>query len=174
MERNAIESIFLNGPKRADIYWFIHVETLDEPYTTEYKVNVLAEDDVVKITFRLGFRVGPRINLFFRQVVEEMVKNREVDVTSRYESLHRKQITGDFKFIIFESYLSYNNDLPLYERIIMKAYFFLKKFSLSKSRWFRLESNNVLVEKMPLVIRPVENVNLVRSSQRTPASVEHH
>jgi KUP system potassium uptake protein len=170
VEKNAIESILANGPKRADIYWFIHVETLDDPYTTQYTVNVLAPEDVIKITFRLGFRVEPRISLFFRQVLEEMVQQKEVDITSRYESLHRKRITGDFQFILFESFLSYNNQLPFRERIVMKGYFFLKRFTLSNFRWFRLESNNVRVEKMPLVIRPVENVKLERVSRNTTTS----
>ncbi len=162
VEKNAIDSIFLRGPKRADIYWFIHVETLDDPYTTEYKVNVLAPEDVIKITFRLGFRVEPRINLFFRQVLEEMVQQKEVDITSRYESLHRQQITGDFQFIIFESFLSYENDLPFFERVVMKGYFFLKRFTPAKTSWFRLESNNIRLEKMPLVIQPAEKIKLVR------------
>ena len=78
-----IYSIFQKRPKRADIYWFVHVDTLDDPYTMEYRVDVLAEDDVIKVTFRLGFRVEQRINLFFRRVIEDMVKNREVDITSR-------------------------------------------------------------------------------------------
>ncbi len=167
VEKNVIESIFLNGPKRADIYWFIHVETLDDPYTKEYKMSVLAAEDVIKITFRLGFRVEPSINLFFRQVLEDIVQKKEVDITSRYESLHRKRITGDFRFIIFKPFLSYDNDLPLMDRVIMKGYFFLTQFTLSKPSWFRLEANRVDVEKVPLVIRPLSEMELIRVSAET-------
>ncbi len=98
VESTIIYSIFQKRPKRADIYWFVHVETTDEPYTMEYKVDILAPDDLVKIDFRLGFRVAPRINLFFRKVLEEMVKNKEVDITSRYESLSKQNVIGDFRF----------------------------------------------------------------------------
>lgn len=157
-----IYSIFQKRPKRADIYWFVHVDTLDDPYTMEYRVDVLAEDDVIKVTFRLGFRVEQRINLFFRRVIEDMVKNREVDITSRYESLSRQNMTGDFRFVVLERFLSYENELPYFERIVMKAYFFIKDFTTSEDKWFGLDSSSVEIEKVPLVIRSAENVKLKR------------
>ncbi|WP_247236846.1 KUP/HAK/KT family potassium transporter [Telluribacter sp. SYSU D00476] len=162
IESKIIYSIFQKRPKRADIYWFVHVETTDDPYTMEYKVNVIAEDDVIKVTFRLGFRVEQRINMFFRRVIEDMVKNKEVDITSRYESLNRHNITGDFRFVVLERFLSVENDLPFFERLVMKAYFGIKSITTSEDKWFGLESSSVKVEKVPLVIRPIENVKLKR------------
>ena len=162
IESKIIYSIFQKRPKRADIYWFVHVETTDDPYTMEYKVNVIAEDDVIKVTFRLGFRVEQRINMFFRRVIEDMVKNKEVDITSRYESLNRHNITGDFRFVVLERFLSVENDLPFFERLVMKAYFAIKTITTSEDKWFGLESSSVKVEKVPLVIRPIENVKLKR------------
>ncbi|HEV7348876.1 KUP/HAK/KT family potassium transporter [Telluribacter sp.] len=162
IESKIIYSIFQKRPKRADIYWFVHVDTTDDPYTMEYKVNVIAEDDVIKVTFRLGFRVEQRINLFFKKVIEDMVKNREVDITSRYESLSRHNVTGDFRFVVLERFLSVENDLPFFEQLVMKAYFALKGITTAEDKWFRLESSSVKVEKVPLVIRPIENVKLKR------------
>jgi KUP system potassium uptake protein len=162
IETKVIYSIFQKRPKRADIYWFVHVDTLDDPYTMEYKVDVLEEDDVIKVTFRLGFRVEQRINLFFRKVIEDMVKNKEVDITSRYESLSRQNMTGDFRFVVLERFLSFENELPFFEQIIMKAYFFIKEFTTSEDKWFGLDSSSVKVEKVPLVIRPAENIKLRR------------
>ncbi len=162
IETKVIYSIFQKRPKRADIYWFVHVDTLDDPYTTDYRVDVLEDDDVIKVTFRLGFRVEQRINLFFRRVIEDMVKNREVDITSRYESLSRQNVTGDFRFVVLERFLSYENDLPYFEQVVMKAYFFIKEFTTSEDKWFGLDSSSVKVEKVPLVIRPAENVKLRR------------
>ncbi|RYZ70948.1 MAG: potassium transporter Kup, partial [Proteobacteria bacterium] len=155
-------SIFQKRPKRADIYWFIHVDTTDDPYTMEYKVNTIAPDDVYKVTFRLGFRIEQRINLFFRRVIEDMVKNKEVDITSRYESLSRQNVIGDFRFVVLEKFLSFENDLPMRERIVMDVYFFVKNFTTPEDRWFGLDSSAVKIEKVPLVIRPVENVKLKR------------
>jgi KUP system potassium uptake protein len=162
IESKIIYSIFQKRPKRADIFWFVHVDTLDDPYTMEYKVNVIEPDDVIKITFRLGFRVEQKINLYFRRVVEEMVKNGEVDITSRYESLNRQNVIGDFRFVVLEKFLSYDNQLSLYEGLIMKAYFFIKDFTPSEDKWFGLDTSAVKVEKVPLVIRPAENVRLKR------------
>ena len=162
IESKIIYSIFQKRPKRADIYWFVHVDTTDDPYTMEYKVNTIATDDVYKITFRLGFRVEQRINLFFRRVIEDMVKNKEVDITSRYESLSRQNVIGDFRFVVLEKFLSYENDLPFRERVVMDVYFSVKSFTTPEDRWFGLDSSAVKVEKVPLVIRPVENVRLKR------------
>ncbi|TDB64108.1 KUP/HAK/KT family potassium transporter [Arundinibacter roseus] len=162
IETKVIYSIFQKRPKRADIYWFVHVDTLDDPYTMEYKVDVIEPDDVIKVTFRLGFRVEQRINLFFRRVIEDMVKNKEVDITSRYESLSRQNMTGDFRFVVLERFLSFENDLPYFERIVMKAYFFVKDFTTPEDKWFGLDSSSVKIEKVPLVIRPAENVKLKR------------
>ncbi len=162
IESKIIYSIFQKRPKRADIYWFVHVDTTDDPYTMEYKVNTIAPDDCYKVTFRLGFRVEQRINLFFRKVIEDMVKNREVDITSRYESLNRQNVIGDFRFVVLEKFLSFENDLPASERIIMNVYFWVKSFTTPEDRWFGLDSSSVKIEKVPLVIRPVENVKLKR------------
>lgn len=162
IESKIIYSIFQKRPKRADIYWFVHVDTTDDPYTMEYKVNTIASDDCYKVTFRLGFRVEQRINLFFRKVIEDMVKNHEVDVTSRYESLNRQNVIGDFRFVVLEKFLSFENELPTSERIIMNLYFWVKSFTTPEDRWFGLDSSSVKIEKVPLVIRPVENVKLKR------------
>ncbi|RAK02594.1 KUP system potassium uptake protein [Larkinella arboricola] len=162
IESKIIYSIFQKRPKRADIYWFIHVDTTDDPYTMEYKVNTIAPDDVYKVTFRLGFRIEQRINLFFRKVIEDMVKNKEVDITSRYESLSRQNVIGDFRFVVLEKFLSYENDLPFRERFVMDIYFFVKNFTTPEDRWFGLDTSAVKIEKVPLVIRPVVNVKLKR------------
>ncbi len=160
IESKIIYSIFQKRPKRADVYWFVHVDTMDDPYTMEYKVKSCAKDDVYKITFKLGFRVPQKIHLYFRHVLEEMVKKGEVDIRSRYESLNKHNVIGDFRFVVLEKFLSYENDLPLWENIIMKAYFFIKEFTTSEDKWFGLDSSAVKVEKVPLVIRPVEKVEL--------------
>ncbi|ARK10727.1 KUP/HAK/KT family potassium transporter [Fibrivirga algicola] len=162
IESKIIYSIFQKRPKRADIYWFVHVDTTDDPYTMEYKVNTIAPDDAYKITFRLGFRVEQRINLFLRKVIEDMVRHKEVDITSRYESLNRQNVIGDFRFVVLEKFLSFENDLPTFERLIMNAYFSIKAFTTPEDRWFGLDSSSVKVEKVPLVIRPVENISLKR------------
>jgi len=162
IEYKIIHSILNRKPKRADIYWFVHVDTLDDPYTCEYEVQTIIPNEVIRVEFRLGFRVQPKINLMFRKVVEDMVSNKEVNITSRYESLQRNNITGDFEFIVMEKFLSQDNELPFWERVVMKLYFWLKEVSLSEEKGFGLDASNVTVEKFPLVVAPVKGLKLKR------------
>lgn len=162
IESKIIYSIFQKQPKRADVYWFIHVDVMDEPYRMEYKVIELLPGKVIKIDFRLGFRVQPRINIMFRQVVQEMVKNHEVDITSRYQSLNRQNVIGDFRFIVMERFLSIENDLPFYDKYIMDLYFIIKEFGLSEEKAFGLDTSTVLVEKVPMILAPREEIKLQR------------
>ena len=162
IEQKIIYSIFQKRPKRADIYWFIHVDTTDEPYTMEYKVTEVAQDDVFRINFRLGFRVQQRINLYFRKVIEDLVRNKEVDITSRYESLNKQHVTGDFRFVVLEKFLSVENDFPTMEKLVMQAYFYIRQFIASEDQYFGLDTSSVKVEKVPLVIAPVQKVSLTR------------
>ena len=162
IEAAVVQSILENHPKRADIYWLVHVDVVNEPYRMEYKVNILAPEDLIRIDFRLGFRVAPRINLMFEKVVQDLLNSKEVDVTSRYDSLGKQNKIGDFRFVILEKFLSYENELPFYEKIIMDSYFLLKHLSLSDERAFGLDLDNVTLEKIPLIISPVEEIRLKR------------
>jgi KUP system potassium uptake protein len=167
IESKVVYSILQKRPKRADIYWFVHVNVVDEPYEMEYRVREIVKDDIIRVDFYLGFRVAPRINLLFKKVVQDMVKNGEVDITSRYESLNRNNVIGDFKFVLIEKFLSYDNDFPWYQRIILDIYFFLKKISLSEEQAFGLDSSSVKVEQYPMLINPPGELNLTRIKDRS-------
>ncbi|WP_300597129.1 KUP/HAK/KT family potassium transporter [Niabella sp.] len=162
IEHKIIYSILNKKPKRADIYWFVHVDTLDDPYTAEYKVEHIIPNDIIRIDFRLGFRIQPRINIMFKKVVEDLVVNNEVNIISRYESLASSNTVGDFQFMVMEKYLSPDNDLPFMEKIIMKLHFLIKQISLSEEKGFGLDLSNVTVEKFPLIVAPVTSVKLNR------------
>jgi len=162
IEHKIIYSILSGKPKRADIFWFVHVDTMDDPYTCEYSVEHIIPNDIIRVEFRLGFRMAPRINLMFKKVVEDLVANREVNVTSRYESQQKNNVVGDFRFVVMEKFLSQDNELPFFERLIMKLYFWLKEISLSEEKGFGLEQNTVQVEKFPLIIAPVSKLKLTR------------
>ncbi|MEZ5045480.1 MAG: KUP/HAK/KT family potassium transporter [Chitinophagaceae bacterium] len=173
IEHKIMYSILNKKPKRADIYWFIHVDVVDEPYKTDYVVETIIPNEIIRIEFRLGFRVEHRINLMFRKVVEDMVANKEVNITSRYLSLQKNKVAGDWQFIVMEKFLSHENDLPLYERLIMRIYFLLKKTSLSEEKGFGLDPSYVTIEKYPLVVAPVSNVNLRRVEHARSSTDEY-
>jgi KUP system potassium uptake protein len=169
IEHKIIYSILNKKPKRADIFWFVHVNTMDDPYTAEYTVDHIIPNDVIRVNFNLGFRVQPRMNLLFRKVVQDLVANMEVNVTSRYESQEKNNVVGDFQFVVLEKYLSQDNELPLWERIIMKFHFWLKEISLNEENGFGLDPSNVTVEKFPLIVAPVTNIKLKRIEIETNA-----
>ena len=162
IEHKIIYSILDKKPKRADIYWFIHVNTVDDPYTAEYTVSHIIPNDIIRIEFRLGFRVPPRINLLFQKVVEEMLENKEVNIHPRSTSIVNNGKGGDFTFIVLEKFLSPDNELPFFEKMIMRFHFFIKEVSLSEEKGFGLDPSNVVVEKMPLMISPVSKLRLKR------------
>ncbi|HSD07251.1 KUP/HAK/KT family potassium transporter [Flavobacterium sp.] len=162
IEEKVMFSILQKRPKRADIYWFVHVNIMSEPYKTEYKVREILKDDLYRVDFNLGFREPTKINLMFREVIRDMVKNGEVDITSRYESLNKNNIIGDFKFVLSEKFLSPDSDLLWHEKLIMNSYFLIKKLSLSEESAFGLDSSSVKIEKFPMVLHAPENIGLTR------------
>ena len=163
IEHKIIYSILNKKPKRADIYWFVHVDTMDDPYTCEYKVEHIIPNDIIRVDFKLGFRIQPRIHILFQQVVEALVANREINISSKYETADSKaKATGDFQFIVMEKYLSHDNELPFIERVVMNFYFWLKEISLSEEKGFGLDQSNVTVEKFPLIIGEVQRLPLRR------------
>ncbi len=152
IESKIIYSILNKQPKRADVYWLLHVDILDEPHILEYKVTHLIPDVLIKVDFKIGFKVQPRVNLFFRQVIEEMNKNHEIDLLSRYESLRRFNIMGDFRFVVIDRIQNYDFDFPRREQFIMDLYSIFKHFGISEVRSLGLDTSNVTVEAVPLFI----------------------
>lgn len=162
IESKVVYSLFQIHPKRADVYWFLHVNVLDVPYTTEYEVTTLIPRKVFRIDFNLGFRVEPRINLFFKRVLEEMSRKGEVDPLSRYDSLRVGGVSGDVRFVLLHKELSFESDLPWLDKLLMEGYFVLRKVSLSEERSFGLDTSSVTKELVPLVLSPAKDFNLVR------------
>jgi len=162
IEQKILYSILSRKPKRADTYWFLHIERMDDPYTMEYSVEELEPGKIIRVEFRLGFRIQPRINVLFRKVVEDMVSRNEVDILSRYESLRKFNQTADFQFVIIEKFLSYNNEFSVKESFILNSYFAIKRIAQTEAKAFGLDTSETRVEKIPLIVKPVTNVVLKR------------
>jgi len=162
IEEKIIYSIMSRSPKRADTYWFVHIDTTDEPYTMEYSVDQVEVGKIIRVDFRLGFRIQPRVNVLFRKVVEDMVARKELDITSSYKSLKQFKVVSDFRFVIMEKFLSYNNLFSVSESFILNSYFTIKKLALSEAKAFGLDTSETHIEKIPLVVKPVSNILLKR------------
>lgn len=152
IEWKVVYSLLYKQPKRADIYWFVHVDVTDEPYTREATVDVLVPNDVIRVDFKLGFRVEPRINQYFRKVVTDLVQRGVVDITSRYASLHEKNIIGDFRFIVLDRVLTHDNELNFYEKIVTALHRLWKALCPGEEKAFGLDTSIVEVERVPLIV----------------------
>lgn len=162
VEDRVINSILYQQPKRADLYWFVHVEVDDKPYTATYTSQIVEPEEIVHIKFRLGFRVVPRINILFKKVVSEMAKNKKLKIESKYFDADTGNVLGDFRFVILKSFLSVENNLSLWNNIVMRLHFILDKLSLSDDKAYGLDYNNVVIERTPLILGKTENITLTR------------
>jgi len=172
VEKRIMESIFSHSAKRADIYWLMNIGRSDDPYTMEYSVEPILKDKVMRIDFRLGFRIQPKIGIMLRKVVEEMIQNKEIDLDNRFPSLNTKGST-DFKFVILERFLSYDNEFTFRDGFILNTYFSIIRLAQSDSEAYGIDSDQAIVEKVPLVVAPVTNMNLKRIKFKSDPHQDH-
>jgi len=162
VENGVIHSIFRKSPKRADIYYLLHVVTTDEPYTKTYHATTVLEDDLVRIDFRLGFRVDHAINYMFRQVVTDLVQSKEIDITSRYDSLRGEEVVGDFQFVILNRTLPYAQSLSSWQRLVARVSGALRWLGSSQQESFGLDNSSLTIENIPLLTPERPELHLSR------------
>lgn len=162
VEEQIMRSIYYQQPKRADLYWLIHIQVTDEPYTSEYKVEVIQKNEVMRITYFLGFRIIPHLNLLFNQVLEELYNNNEFEITDSYKSFYGHHSAGHYKFVVLKNYLGPDNELPLWKKIPLQLYFLFKQIDLSPEKAYKLESSLVITEYVPLVVKAPLQLHLKR------------
>ncbi len=162
IEHRIIDSILNRKPKRADIYWFIHIDRTDSPYGMEYSIRELVDDKVMRVDFKIGFRIQPRINICFKKVMQELNECQELGIYSKYESLKSKDFHTDITYVIIESFFSIENELTFREDFIMDAYFNIKQLAQSDQKAFGLDNDMTVVEHVPLIINSNQSINLKR------------
>lgn len=162
VESPLIYSILYKRPKRADFYWFVNIEITDEPYTMEYKINVIEKNDIIRVRFRLGFRVQQKISMYLRMVIQEMVDKDEIDLDPYYHAFIDKNHLGDFRFVLVDEEMSQENELPIIDDLVMQAYDNMKIFAGKPEKWFGLDGSVVTHEMVPVVIKPRSSVKLQR------------
>lgn len=157
VESKIIYSIFNKQPKRADTYWFLHVNIVDQPDTFTYNVTHIIPGTLIKIDFNLGFKIEPRINLYFKEVLEDMVKSGETKLISSYDSLKKRNFHGDFLFVNLDRIMTRDYKLTPWETFVMSLHEFTRMISINDVRAFGLDSTNIIEEKIPISIeRPVD------------------
>jgi KUP system potassium uptake protein len=162
IEEKIIQSIFSKKPKRADVYWFLHIERTDEPYTLAYNVSELVDDKIIKVNINVGFRIQPRSEMFFKKIVQQLVLNKELNLHIRPDGSSKYNPEPDFKFVVIEKFISVENDFSLKEGLMLNSYFALKSLSLNDERAFGLDKSDVVVEYIPLVYNNAQKLELKR------------
>lgn len=162
IEARIIKSIFDRKPKRADVYWFFHINRTNHPYTLDYEVTELVDDKVIKINVNIGFRIQPKTELYFVKIIDDLIANQELNLHLRNNGSTKYNPSIDFKFIIMEKYLSIENEFSLKEGMILKTYFFLKKLGQKDEDAFGLDRNDILIEHIPLIYQPIKSIDLKR------------
>lgn len=163
IEEKIIKSIFAKKPKRADVYWFLHINRTEYPYTLNYDVSELVHDKVIKVNINVGFRIQPKTELYFKKIVQELVANKELNLHIRPDGSSKYNNEPDFKFVVIEKFLSVENEFVLRESLLLNSYFFLKRISLSDTKAFGLDKSDVKIELVPLVYKPITNIELTRN-----------
>jgi len=162
IEEKIIKSIFAKKPKRADVYWFVHINRTEEPFTLNYDVSELVDDKVMKVNINLGFRVQPKTEIYFKKIVQDLVANRELNLHIRPDGSTKYNNEPDFKFIVIEKFLSIENEFALKDGLLLQGYFQLKRLGQSDTKAFGLEKSDVIIEAVPMIVSPYSKLDLAR------------
>ncbi|MFI4955382.1 MAG: KUP/HAK/KT family potassium transporter, partial [Gammaproteobacteria bacterium] len=162
IETKIANSIFDHQPKRAELYWFVHVEVQDDPFTTAYESRIVASPNIMYIKLMLGFRVAPNVKMFLQKIMNEMVDNKQVQILPKYGFSDAAKKIGDSKFVIIQSFLSTQNDLSIMDTLILNVYFLLSHFSLSPDKEYSIDESDVILERYPLIITPLKDIVLTK------------
>lgn len=153
IEQKILYSIINKHPMRADHYFLLHIDYQDSPSTLEYDVTTLVPDTLYRINLRLGFRIHPLVNRYFRQIIEDMVAKNEFSLASSYPSLAKHNVMGNFVFVLINRIYSTITSFSFKERLIMDAYEWIDHLKLSMTRSLGLNTSNVLIENVPLTVK---------------------
>jgi KUP system potassium uptake protein len=164
VESKVIYSIFKKQPKRADTYWLLHVDIVNEPDRFEYKVNQIIPGVLIRIDFHLGFKVDTKINLYFREALEDLVKTGEIKLVSSYDCLKKRHFPPDFKFILIDRIMLRDYKISNIENFILTIHGLIKLLSIPDEIALHLDSSNTIVEKVPIIINKPVDIRIKREN----------
>lgn len=165
IESKLLYSIVNKQPKRADHYWLLHIEPSDASDTLEYEVQTPLPGRIFSVTFHIGYRVSPKVNVYLRQVVEDLVKSGQLDLTSSYPSLKAHKIPGDFRFVMLRRIFSASSNCRAGERFLLMAHDRMRWMSLSEREAYGLDTSTVTLETVPLILSTVSSDRIMRRCQ---------
>jgi len=157
VESKVIYSIFQKQPKRADTYWLLHVDRIDEPDRFEYKVTKIIPGVLIRVDFHIGFKVEPKINLYFKEVLEDLMASGEIKLESSYKSLRKHDLPADFKYVLIDRIMPRDYKLSSTENITLALHSLSRLLCISDVKALKLDSANTIEEQVPITIdQPIE------------------
>jgi KUP system potassium uptake protein len=167
IEEKIMNSIFSKKPKRADVYWFLHIHRTEEPYTLDYNLVELLNDKVIKVNINVGFRMQPLTEYYFKRIVQDLVDNEELNLHIRPDGSTKYNSEPDFKFVVIEKFISVENEFEFKEGFLINGYYFLKNLGLSDVKAFGLEKSDVVIEDVPFLYHSHSPIELKRINKKS-------
>jgi KUP system potassium uptake protein len=152
VESKVIYSIFQKQPKRANTYWFLHVDIRDDPNSFEYKVTHIIPGILIRVDFYLGFKVEPNINLYFKEVLEDLKNSGEIDLESSYDSLKKYSLPADFQYILIDRVMTRDYKLSKNENFTLILHSISRLLCISDIKALQLDPTNTIEEKVPISV----------------------
>lgn len=152
IDRDILYSILDKGPKRAQAYWFVSVNVLDEPQTMNYQVETYGSDCVFRIRLNLGFKCSPCVNVYLRQIVHDLQQSSELPMQNKLYSIYGKSTVGSFKFCIIHKSVPTKSELSAFDEVILNCKYAIRKLAGSKERWYGLDNSSLIYETVPMII----------------------
>ena len=138
-------------PKRARAWWFVNVETMDEPHTFAYSVETFGTDYVFRVHLYLGYKINQRVNAYLRQVVQDLAATGELPAQTHDYSVYKDPGNiGTFKFVMIRKLLAPESDVEPSERTAITLKYIIRRAAGTPARWYGLENSNVSFEYVPL------------------------
>ncbi len=151
MDRDILYSILDKDAKRAQAYWFVSVHVLNEPNTMTYDLETYGTDCVFRIRLNLGFKCSQRINVYLRQIVQDMQKRGELPNQHKHYSIYGSTTVGTFKFCIIHKSVTTKTELSAFDEFILNTKYAIRHAAGSKEKWYGLDTSSLIIENVPLI-----------------------
>ena len=152
IDRDTLYSILDKDAKRAEAYWFISLNVTEEPLNATYQVETFGTDFIFRVRLELGFKNHQRLNVYLRQVVQDLQAAGELPPQDRKYSIYGKSNVGTFKFGMLRKSVSTGMGLSRSDERIMKIKYALRRAIGSPIEWYGLDTSSLIVEYVPLIV----------------------
>ncbi|MBQ6314665.1 MAG: KUP/HAK/KT family potassium transporter, partial [Mogibacterium sp.] len=152
IDRDILYSILDKDPKRADAYWFISVNTTNQPYQREYEVETFGTDFIFRVNLNLGFKVKQSVNIYLRQIVHDLLATGELPPQKKEHSIYGSSNVGSFKFCMLRKMMPLEDDLSTIDNILIHTKYHIRRVAGSPAKWFGLDTSNLIIEYVPLFL----------------------